>query len=56
MYMRVASGYHDSTDAWKQQKDNICCLTSSDAFEFTKLERSILNMMLSIAEEVGLSC
>jgi hypothetical protein len=54
--MREASDSRDSADAWKQQKDKICCLTSSDAFEFTKLERRILKMMLIIAEEVGVSC
>jgi hypothetical protein len=54
--MQEAPDSRDLADAWMQQKDNICCLTSSDAFEFTKLERSILNMMLSIAEEVGVSC
>jgi hypothetical protein len=52
VYMREASDSRDSADAWKQQKDKICCLTSSDAFEFTKLERSILKMMLSIAEKL----
>jgi hypothetical protein len=40
--MREPLDSRDSADAWELQKDNICCLSTNDVFEFTEQERSVL--------------
>jgi hypothetical protein len=40
-------------EAWKLGKDNICCLSGLETFEFTRNETNVLNTGFQIALDVG---
>lgn len=40
-------------ESWKLEENNICCLSSDHPYNFTYMEKSILDQTIAIARDVG---